>query len=84
MSSVNGGADPVSSTVEKKKDHVEKPEKPDEAEFKEKLAKSEMEHATVMERMVSPSPSASCVVIDLVQGIRLLTLRLVECHQGED
>lgn len=82
MSTVNVGVDPVSSTVEKKKDHVEKPEKPDEADYKEKLAKSEKEHATVMEKMVSPS--ASFVVIDLVQGIRLLMLRLVECRQGED
>ena len=82
MSTVNGGADPVLSTVEVKKDHVEKPEKPDEAEFKEKLAKAEKEHSTVMEKMVSPR--ASFLVTDLVHGIRLLILRLVECHQGED
>lgn len=56
MSTVNAGADPVPTSTDdsKKKDKVEKPEKPDEAEFKATVAKAEKEHAAVMEKMVTP------------------------------
>ena len=43
------------------KPKVEKPEKPDEAKYKEDLAKAEKEHTIAQEKFVSLSISAFCI-----------------------
>lgn len=45
------------ATIEDKRKTPERPEKPDEEQFKADLAKAEKEHAAVMERLVRSSPT---------------------------
>lgn len=90
MSTINAGADDTNKLAKTK------PEKPNEPQFKENLAKAEKDHAIAQEKVVSwpgafsykPICHDSCSIYNTKmekQSVAQLAYRsLVECHQSSN
>lgn len=61
MTTINAAAEQPATTAESSKVHKTKPEKPDEKQYKEALAKAEKELTIAQDKVVSPrKEQATC------------------------